>query len=198
MKKIIPYSEYRKIARTFDLLNFEHKDWLWRMIGHTAMVVADKSRDMLHCWESTSRGMGGQSGVQINPLRARLEQYGGRVNVRQIIYPRICPMLPHMALNEVIKRERGKPYPNLKSTAGRIYLANAEIDCGGKLTENIENPAWRFCTDLFVATYRDCGLTIPGINSAEYEPDDMRPGGKFERCLAAGVQLGKEFEIMMD
>jgi hypothetical protein len=196
--KSMAYSEYRKIAQSFDILNFEHKDLFWRLVGHTAMVVKDTSRDMLQCWESTSRGMGGQSGVQLNPLRQRLEQYGGRVRVRRIIAPRLNKLITGMALNDVIRRERGKPYPNLKRRSGRWYLVKAALDCFGKITENSENPVWRFCTDLVVATWRDCGLTVPGINSAEFEPDDMRPGGAFQFKLTAGVQLGPEIELVLD
>ena len=201
--KTIKYDDYRKIAKTFDILNFENKDWFWRLIGHTAMVVVNHQYDQISCWESTSRGLGGQSGVQLNPLRARLETCGSRVFVRQILTTKIGMYFNSIStLKEYIKANRGLPYPDLKTRYGRWYLIKAALDCG-KLTENKENPKMRFCTDLVAATYRDCGLARFDCASSEFEPDDMRGYSKgwsmnvFDAYLVDGILLSDEMEIIL-
>lgn len=199
--KQIKYADYRKIAKTFDVLNFENKDWFWRLIGHTAMVVVNHQYDQVDCWESTSRGLGGQSGVQLNPLKARLESCDSRVFVRRIDY---CGMKYWDAiakLKDYVRANRGIPYPNLKTRYGRWYLIKAALDCG-KLTQNVENPKIRFCTDLIAATYRDCGLAQFECASSEFEPDDMRYTTQpddmtFDDYLVDGVTLGEEMEIVL-
>lgn len=204
--KQIAYSEYRTIARTFDILNFENKDWLWRIIGHTAMVYKAHN-GQLHCWESTSRGLCNQSGVQLNSLKLRLKTCNSRVFVRQInAIDEMVIMKARVRLEHFIENNRGIPYPPTRRWKGIRYLLNAEIDCG-KLTENKEDRKMRFCTDLIAATYRDCGLAkFPGASS-EFEPDDMRslttgvkakwPKKHFDCYLVDGVALGDEMEIIL-
>jgi hypothetical protein len=114
-------------------------------------------------------------------------------------------MQARVLLEHYIEKNRGLPYPDLKTRYGRWYLIKAALDIG-KLFQNVENPKIRFCTDLIAATYRDCGLAQFDFASSEFEPDDMRsinntslrkwwPRNHFDCFLVDGITLGEEMEI---
>jgi hypothetical protein len=100
-------------------------------------------------------------------------------------------------LKDYIPANRGLPYPDLKTRYGRWYLIKAALDIG-KLSQNVENPKIRFCTDLIAATYRDCGLAQFDFASSEFEPDDIRTGEEyFDDYLVPVITLGDEMEIII-
>lgn len=195
--KTIKYEDYREIARTFDWLLFDDKNWLWRnVVGHVAMVITNNSYDQVLCWESTSNGLGGQSGVQLNCLSARLKDYGGTVKVRRMFcddkqYERSRLLLPSF-----VKSERGKPYPPLNKRIGHWYVINAGIDLPFGLFQNKPNDKWRFCSDVLGATYEWCNLCNLTLPSCELKPQDFHRGRAVERMLT-NCSMGDELEIIL-
>ena len=82
------YEEYRKIAKTGDVILFSGWSpasllirlitWsLWSHIGSVARITTD-----VFCWESTK--MTGKDGVQISLLSNRIATYKGRVGIRRL------------------------------------------------------------------------------------------------------------------
>lgn len=198
----IPYEEYRTQAHSGDIINFKPTlrwynpvSWFWSAIGHTGMVVKEDRLKTLQCWESTSKGLAGQSGVQLNPLFARLSTYPGTITIRSLYYCHLKYPDVDQKLQSFIRENRGIPYPNLKTKKGRLYLIRAAWDCPHTHSQNIENPAIRFCTDLVVATLKFCTLVIPTANPPEFQPDDTLDGGQIEDYLSEDVGLLNEIQL---
>jgi len=197
MSTVTRYESIRDSLASFDVINCEHKELFFRLIGHTAMVYRCKATGQLMVWESTTMNrFSGLSGVQLNPLGIWLANYPGKVYIRQTIMSDEKRKYAELWLDPFIRMTRGTSYPNLKTRSGRWYLIKAALDSKlfARATTNIEDPSVRFCTDLVAATYRYCQLTTADINPSEMEPDDCRPGGQFEKYLRE-CALGSEIRI---
>ena len=197
----MPYDKIRPVLGTFDVLNCEHRNWFWRLIGHTAGIYRDPLTGMLYCYESTQMKYAGSSGVRLVPLKQWIFEYPGDVMVKRCIY-RDIPS----ALNQIdceasaqvhIKTHRGKPYPDLKTRAGKWFVANAAIDLPfDNPWQNKERDDIFFCTHLYTHQLRFCGIA-DGFNAAEQEPDDTRDGGRFWQYLDDAVEYTEEVRIVV-
>ena len=188
--------------QTFDCLNCIPEGAIWSRVGHTAGI--DREQGGLLAYESTQRKNAG--GVRTMPFHDWFASRTGEVRVRKLIIDNSdlrqqaeTKSSMHISLNG------GKPYPNLKTRAGRFIMYRTVIDPGGFLKKWFENPnleeyPWFFCTHLYTHWLRYCGLT-KDFNPAEQEPDDVRPVyvkrgyGKFEQHLIDGVRFGPEIRI---
>ena len=194
------YTAIRHSLNTFDIINCEHKDWFWRMIGHTAVVYRDASTGMLFVYESTSLNKwSGISGVQLTPMRVWLAHYPGKVFVRRVVIDRMVKgkssWWENNEAQKHIKKYRGVPYPDLKDPKQLQYLANLVIDLPFGIGENPDRHDIFACTPLVVDFWQDAQLYVGEWPPSEWQPDDTRPGGKFEERLAEGVSLGKEIRL---
>ena len=97
-----------------------------------------------------------------------------------------------------IKVFRGTPYPNLKTRAGRWYVANARIDLpiwkNNPWTNKDTTKAF-FCAHLIGNVYRYCNLAAD-LNPAELDTKDFREDKAFEAKLVNHVRLGDEVQII--
>jgi hypothetical protein len=197
------YSAIRCLLKTYDVINCEHKDLFWRIIGHTAMIYNDIATGQLFVYESTSLNkFTGIKGVQLTPLRLWLRYYPGKVKVRRMMFAEELRheeekirFLSQLKIREHIKRFRGVPYPDLSDPVQRDFLLNSAIDLPFGLAENQDRHNIFFCTHLVVDAWQDGGLYIGDQVPPEYEPDDMREGGSFEKHLKKGVYLDKELDL---
>ncbi len=203
------YAAVRSSLGTFDIINTEHKDWFWRFIGHTAMVYRDFLTGLISVYESTTRNkFNGLSGVQLTPMRLWLAHYPGKVLVRGFYcnkrnkgyfdYPELQKRLllkEKPTVEQHIQKFRDTPYPDLKDPKQRQFVIDAAIDLPFGIGQNPDRHDIMFCTQLVVDAYQDCGLYTGEEPPSEWQPDDMRPGGEFEKQLAEGVSLGKEIRI---
>ena len=193
------YAAVRHSLDTFDIINCEHKDWFWRMIGHTAVVYRDASTGMLFVYESTSLNKwSGISGVQLTPMRVWLRYYPGKVFLAPVKFEEDSAthyFVRQVKAQEHIEKFRDVPYPDRRNPRHLQYLINLVIDLPFGICENKDRHDIMACTPLVADFFEDGGLYVGDEPPSESQPDDTRPGGKFEKMLAEGVSLGKEIEL---
>ena len=193
------YACVRSSLNSFDIINTEHKDWFWRWIGHTAVAYKDFHTGVIYVYESTTLNkFTGVSGVQLTPMRVWLRNYPGKVLVRRVILNsdfEPAGIDSRGTASQHIKKYRGTPYPDLKDIKQKMFVANAAIDLPFGIGENPDRSDIFFCTHLVADFWRWRGYYIGEEPPSEFEPDDMRPGGKFERMLVKGVELGDEVRL---
>ena len=190
------YAAVRHSLNTYDIINCEHKDWFWRMIGHTVAVYRDACTGMLFVYESTSLNKWtGISGVQLTPMRVWLRHYPGKVFVRRMRIVRGYSYWHEMKAAAHIEKFRGVPYPDMKDPKQLQYLANMVIDLPFGMFENEDRHDIIACTPLVVDFWQDAELYVGDEPPSEAQPDDTREGGRFENQLAEGVSLGKEIRL---
>ena len=210
-EEIFPYEQIRDSLQTGDLINCEPAGWIWALVGHTAKVYKCPLTGQLYCYESTqTKREGGESGVQLRPLREWVRQYNGTLRIRYGEYTgyvggKSAGKRRHKAEQlaaEHVKKHRGKSYPNLKTLSGLWRVVNAAIDLPWKSRlaneDNMKNP---FCTHLAVDQDRYMGRLIDYhstddlLNPAEWEPDDTRDDCMFSYYYAPGFSYSKEIRI---
>ena len=201
--KIVKYEDIRDCLKTGDVINCEHHNWFWRLIGHTAVVYRDPLTDMLFCFESTSIGKSGISGVQLNPLGEWVKGkngYTGKVFIRYAVFSQNFQFanLPFV----FIEKYRGTSYPDVKSKDGRdMLIASAvDIEIGDKdLVQWHGKVKSIFCSMLVVMFLRWLGIMSRfGLPDYEFEPDDFRDGktDKLSKCLKDGIKYEQEIQVI--
>ncbi|HEG42814.1 hypothetical protein LCGC14_3090660, partial [marine sediment metagenome] len=192
----IKYSQIRPRLKTFDVLCCIPPGLFMGWIQHTVGVYVCAETGQISAYQSTTQKYAGKSGVSLTPMAEFVDRYiraGGRILLRK------CTIKgsgrrgrAQQDAAKHIKMHRGKPYPDLKTRAGRWYVVNARIDI----------PFWRknpwvnqdrtdifFCAHLIANEFRFCQLTKGKINAAEVDTRDLRAGGSFEDVLGDGVSL---------
>lgn len=190
MRKIVPYSKARPDLQTFDILNCHPHGLFWDWIDHTAFVYRTPEQVMVY--ESTQRKYAGKSGVRLTPMADWLHNYPGKVEWRSVtITVDWRRFVAEERAKDHIYKYRGTPYPDLKTRAGRWFLANARLDLPfDNPWKNKDTDKMFFCTMLGGHWFRYCGLTLD-FNPAELDTKDMHFGGKFEKYLVDGVKIGE-------
>jgi hypothetical protein len=197
MAKPKVYNEqWRAKLKTGDVVLFSGKGGIsagikWATLSrwsHVGMIVVLPEYDFVTVWESTTLSTlvdldtnVPRKGVQLVPLSARIEGYGGEVAVRQ---------LKGVAFD-------GADVRNLmqlrRELAGRAYeekqieLIKAAYD--GPLGRNSEDLTSLFCSELVAEAYQKLGLLGEEKPSNEYTPADFSEKKKMK--LLEG-SLGKE------
>jgi hypothetical protein len=193
--KMNKYALERPHLNTFDILCCEPDSWFMKPIGHTAMIIRDDAKDMLWVWQSTTM-YAGYPGTSLTPLKPWLEQYPGKVYVRNLAMRGNMRFCASTWLNEYIRLNRGKPYPNLQKTSGLWYMAKTVLHLG---KPNVPVAGALQCTGRIIDTLQYCGLIVPEANSSAFEPDEVRENAplhdKTDKWFVKGVSIGKEIEL---
>lgn len=193
------YAAVRDSLDTFDIINTEHKNWVMRMIGHTAMVYRDLLTGQVNVYESTTLNkFSGISGVQLTPMRLWILHYPGKVFVRRVVFSNDYDSGAidcRRTIEQHINRFRGVPYPDLDDPKQKQFVIDAAIDLPFGIGKNPDRHDIMFCTHLTVDAWQDRGFYTGKLPPSEWQPDDTRPGHGFERQLAEGVSLAKEVRI---
>ncbi len=190
------YLQKRHTLESGDLLVCEHKDWLWRYVGHTAGIYKNGAGQLM-VLESTFKGMTELNGVQLHPMGDWLAAYPGKVHVRRLLKDGRRLGAKDMgylnaALEAFIAIYRGSSYPDIKTFDGRLKLYLARLDIGF-------NKDWLkyggddngiFCTMLWAMFYVLNHIMRQLCSPQEYEPRDTEMSGGFDRAMAgAGWSL---------
>lgn len=197
----VKYSEIRRHLRTFDVLCCIPPGLFMGWIEHTVGVYVTPETGQIMVYQSTTQKYAGKSGVSLTPMAEFVRSYtraGGKILLRQ------CHIRgggrrggAQQKASKHIYIYRGTPYPNLKTRAGRWFVANARIDL--PFTTRWANKATHsmfFCAHLIADWFMDCNIAKPG-NAAEVDTKDFRSGGSFERKMVQGVSLDrKEIQIV--
>jgi hypothetical protein len=194
------YDDFKGRLTTFDTLCCVQDSWIMKPIGHTAMVVRDLEKAMLWVWQSTTL-YGGYKGTSLTPLRPWLEQYPGKVYVRQLefvgnnSFGKIATA--EYLLDKYIAEHRGAPYPDLQATSGLWYMVRSVLHLGKPNQPPV--PDALQCAGRWADTFQKCGLIIPECNTSEVEPDEVRDymigHTPIDRMLVSGVILKNEVRI---
>ena len=184
------YDEIRERIDTFTIINCEHRNWFWRLIGHTAVVYKDPQIGQLMVLESTQMGKSGISGVQLSPMGKWVNEYPGTVKIRILQRPHgywvgnVRGQQQQAAF--FIKKYLGTSYPDVKSWEGKkkLILSALDLEIDGKdiLTYTGDDQGI-FCTMLVIMFYQYCGLMESWLLDKEFEPDDTRESGIAEKLL---------------
>lgn len=190
------YSEIRKKLCDFDIIICDHKRLFWRMIGHNAGISIGKA-GQINVFESTLQNRwSGRKGVQVNPFSTWIKHYPGKVSIRRLIDVEITEE-HHRLDEEYISMLRGWSYPNIHGGGlWKLICASLDFEINGKDIMTYDGKdAGIFCTQLIAARLAYCGFCgkkYEGVLGAclefgkEFEPDDMKMGGKFEDYLVKG------------
>jgi len=190
-KNVVPYTKARDQLPTFTIINCEHKDLFWRLIGHTAILYKCPLTGQLSVFESTTLNkFTGKSGVQLTPFGTWLAHYPGKVFAR---VPKFGDSgeeagIERQVMAEMfIKQYIGTSYPDLKTWSGRLKLALSALDFrlfGRDWLTYKGKDDGIYCTMLVIKKLQGCGLFDGLLKSSEFEPDDTRGNKKiFESNL---------------
>ena len=197
-----PYSEIRNDLKTGDLVLYSGKGAFSQIIklvtqsrwSHVGMVLQLKEYDFLATWESTTESklkdlVSGKilKGVQLVPLSARIQEYGGDIVVRQLKNVELGRE-QIQDLMKLRKELRGRPYEEDK-----MELLKAAYD--GPWGDNEEDLSSIFCSELVAEAYQRLGLLSQRKPSNEYTPADFS-GNRRLRLLKGA--LDKEIELVWE
>ena len=203
MCEILTYEQTRQAVENFTVINCENNKWPYNLIGHTA-GIRKLDDSPVNVQESTSLNKwSGRTGVQEHPLSTWLKNYNGKVWFR--LYHGIITA-ETMALDaEFFRLTYGLPYPNTSSADGLWKLTCSAVDVeidGVDIITYKGDDAGIFCTQLYMARLSYCGLCKDLASGLlpeslefgkEFEPDDLREGGKAENAITG--EFGKEQRI---
>lgn len=203
-KPKVKYSHIRPRLKTFDVLCCIPPGLFMGWIEHTGGVYVCAETGQVSVYQSTTQKYAGKSGVSLTPMAEFVRSYtraGGRILLRQCtITGRGRRGRAQQDAAKHIKRYRGTPYPDLRTRAGRWYVANARIDIPFWRKNpwvNVDRTDRFFCAHLIANEFRFCGLTKGDINCSEVDTKDFRSGGSFDADLADGVSLdSNEIQIV--
>ena len=152
--------------------------------SHVGMVLKLPDHDLIMLWESTTLSdLSNSVGVQLVPLSARLNTYGGEVAIRQLSI--FLDGDERARLNALRRELTGRPYE-----ANKLELVRAAYD--GAFGANTEDLSSLFCSELVAEAYQNLGLLGEDKPSNEYTPADFSAGGGL--TLLRG-SLGPEINI---
>lgn len=181
MEKSKVYSEkFRSQLRTGDIVLFSGKGGIsagikWATLSrwsHVGMVLVLPEYDFVTIWESTTLSnitdldtKEPRKGVQLVPLSARIENYGGEIALRQL--KDVDFGGKEISTLMALRRElSGRPYEE-----HTIELIRAAYD--GPFGNSAEDLTSLFCSELVAEAYQTLGLLDESKSSDEYTPSDF-------------------------
>ncbi len=196
------YGEVRGQLKTGDIVLFSGKGGIsagikWATLSrwsHVGMIMNLEEYDIVTVWESTTLSsltdldtQIPRKGVQLVPLSARMDSYGGEIAIRQLQEVDLGPadVKKLMAFRKEVK---GRKYEEDK-----IELIKAAYD--GPLGRNAEDLSSLFCSELVAEAYQRLGLLDEEKPSNEYTPADFSE--KTVLSLLRG-RLGPEIFVKED
>ncbi len=183
------YLKYREQMGNFDVLCCEPKKWIYKFVGHTAVIYKNNAGQLM-VFESTSLNkFSGIKGVQLTPLGLWLQHYNGKVWWRKwvwtgtdsgmgmgdIIRNRSAAI---WAFRRFIKKYRGTSYPSGREGAWLLFKAWWDSPLLKKFSRNPVTTTVIFCSHLV-------GMLFAAVNfieimtfmpASELIPKDFRKG----------------------
>jgi hypothetical protein len=174
------YTKLRDSLKTGDIVLFSGKGGIsagikWATVSrwsHVGMILTLPEYDFVTIWESTTLSNVEDldtktpvKGVQLVPLSARIQSYGGDIAVRQLSGVELAQE-DARELMQLRRDIAGRPYEEDK-----IELIKAAYD--GPLGRNAEDLSSLFCSELVAEAYQRLGLLDETKHSNEYTPADF-------------------------
>ncbi len=176
------YLKYRDQMGNFDVLCCEHRNWLFKFIGHTAVIYKNAAGQLM-VFESTSLNkFSGIKGVQLTPLGLWLLHYKGKVYWRKWVWADSVRVIDrrYASFNFAgfIKKYRGTSYPSGRKGAWLLFKAWWDSPLLKKFSRNPVTTAVIFCSHLVGMLFEAVGFIFlqPILPASELIPEDFREG----------------------
>ncbi len=179
------YLKYRDQMDNFDVLCCEHNNWLYKFIGHTAVIYKNDAGQLM-VFESTSLNkFSGIKGVQLTPLGLWLQHYNGKVWWRKWVWTdtdssmRVGDIIRNRsaaiwAFRRFIKKYRGTSYPSGRKGAWLLFKAWWDSPLFKKFSRNPVTITVIFCSHLVGMLFGAVGFIKIGYPASELIPEDFR------------------------
>lgn len=191
------YLRYRGLMDNFDVLCCENRNWLYRFIGHTAVIYKNDAGQLM-VFESTSLNkFSGIKGVQLTPLGLWLHHYNGKVYWRRWMWDDPC-MTCTTDFKAFIKKYRGTSYPSGRKGAWLLFKAWWDSPFLKKFSRNAPTTAVIFCSHLIGLLFEAVNFKgkILGVPASELLPEDFREDGYIDVVVGNDIgHLAKEILI---
>lgn len=177
------YLKYRDQMDSFDVLCCEHRNWLYKFIGHTAVIYRNDAGQLM-VFESTSLNkFSGIKGVQLTPLGLWLQHYNGKVYWRKWVWDTAArdTILIKCLFEQFIKKYRGTSYPSGRKGARLLFKAWWDSPFLKKFSRNPVTTTVIFCSHLVGMLFNAVNFIDPTVPASELVPRDFREGGYINR-----------------
>lgn len=166
----------------FDVLCCEHRNWLYKFIGHTAVVYKNDAGQLM-VFESTSLNkFSGIKGVQLTPLGLWLQYYNGKVYWRKWVWDK-----PYMTcttdFKHFIRTYRGTSYPSGHKGAWLLFKAWWDSWLFKNFSKNPLIDTVIFCSHLVGRLFEAVKFCELEVAASELIPDDFREKGYVDNQL---------------
>ncbi len=191
------YLKYRDQMGNFDVLCCEHRNWLYKFIGHTAVIYKNDAGQLMVLESTSLNKFSGIKGVQLTPLGLWLHHYNGKVWWRKWVWGNPIAkdeitvqrakaeikaaknqILAKHILRQFIKKYRGTSYPSGRKGAWLLFKAWWDSPFLKKFSRNPVTTAVIFCSHLVgmlfsVVKFVEMMAFLP---ASELIPKDFREG----------------------
>ncbi len=178
------YLKYRDQMDNFDVLCCEHRNWLYKFIGHTAVIYKNDAGQLMVLESTSLNKFSGIKGVQLTPLGLWLLHYNGKVWWRKWIWSDSVRVIDrrYASFNfaRFIKKYRGTSYPSGRKGAWLLFKAWWDSPLLKKFSRNAATTAVIFCSHLVGLLFRAVNffeIKKSVMPQSELVPKDFR-GGK--------------------
>ena len=193
------YLKYRDQMDCFDVLCCEHNNWIYKFIGHTAVIFKNNAGQLM-VFESTSLNkFSGIKGVQLTPLGLWLQHYNGKVWWRKWVWDksvllggRIYPTESDIRYDfqQFIKKYRGTSYPSGHEGAWLLFKAWWDSAIFKNLSRNSATDTVIFCSHLVGKLFKTVGffeIEKSVMPQSELIPGDFREGKYIDGILDSSM-----------
>ena len=183
------YLKYRDQMGDFDVLCCEHRRWIYRFIGHTAVIYINDAGQLMVLESTSLNKFSGIKGVQLTPLGLWLQHYNGKVWWRKWVWadvPRVSHVCRYRAAHQFrrfIKKYRGTSYPSGRKGARLLFKAWWDSPFLKKFSRNPVITAVIFCSHLVGMLFKKVNFLDFLVRASELIPKDFREGGYVDRQL---------------
>jgi hypothetical protein len=173
----------------FDVLCCEHRNWLYKFIGHTAVIYKNDAGQLM-VFESTSLNkFSGIKGVQLTPLGLWLQHYNGKVRWRKWVWEKDAArsLDAEIEFELFIQEYRGTSYPSGRKGAWLLFKAWWDSPFLKKFSRNPVTTAVIFCSHLVGMLFGIVGfLELSPLPASELVPRDFREDNYIDGKLRFG------------
>ncbi len=195
------YLKYRDQMGNFDVLCCEHRNWLYRFIGHTAVIYKNDAGQLMVLESTSLNKFSGIKGVQLTPLGLWLQHYNGKVWWRKWVRTGItaaCALdrrIEKATFEHFIKKYRGTSYPSGRKGAWLLFKAWWDSPFLKKFSRNPVTTTVIFCSHLVGMLFKAVNFITLDILASELVPKDFREGNEIDYHMTDMGHLADEILI---
>ena len=196
------YLKYRDQMGNFDVLCCENRNWLYKFIGHTAVIYKNDAGQLMVLESTSLNKFSGIKGVQLTPLGLWLLHYKGKVYWRKWVWEESVRIIDQRyakyKFNRFIEEYRGTSYPSGRKGAWLLFKAWWDSPFLKKFSRNPVTTAVIFCSHLVGMLFAAVKFIeiMAFLPASELIPKDFRQGGFVDQFTLKDMgHLDKEILI---